>query len=76
MLAYYAITNAAAWTLPGDQRRWPRPLAGLGVAGCLLLAVALPTASVASGSAVLAAGTATWFVRVDSPAQPLSLEAA
>ena len=24
VLTYYAITNAAAWTLPADQRRWPR----------------------------------------------------
>ena len=24
VLAYYAIANAAAWTLPPEQRRWPR----------------------------------------------------
>ncbi|MBF9129537.1 APC family permease, partial [Plantactinospora sp. S1510] len=44
VLVYYAITNAAALTLGSDpERRLPvRALAGLGLAGCLLLAVTLP----------------------------------
>ncbi len=67
VLTYYAITNVAAWTLPFDQRRWPRPLAALGIAGCALLAFTLPTASVVSGAAVLAVGAVIWLVRAGPP---------
>ena len=35
VLLYYAIANAAAFTQPADQRRWPRWLNVLGAAGCL-----------------------------------------
>ena len=42
VLAYYAITNAAALTLPARQRRWPRPVAVVGLLGCVVLAAALP----------------------------------
>ena len=42
VLAYYAITNAAALTLPARQRRWPRPVAVVGLVGCVVLAAALP----------------------------------
>ena len=63
VLAYYAITNVAAWTLPPDQRRWPRALCVVGVAGCVLLAFALPPASVVSGAAVLTAGALVGLVR-------------
>ncbi|RKN38896.1 APC family permease [Micromonospora endolithica] len=62
VLVYYAITNAAALTLgPDPHRKLPvRALAALGLAGCLLLAVNLPPASVVTGFAVLAVG-ATWY---------------
>ncbi len=63
VLTYYAIANSAAWTLPPQQRRWPRALAAAGVAGCALLAVTLPTASVVSGAAVLGVGVAVWLLR-------------
>jgi len=63
VLTYYAIANASAWTLEPGQRRWPRPLAALGLAGCVALALSLPLASVVSGSAVLATGAVTWWVR-------------
>ena len=63
VLTYYAIANASAWTLPRHQRRWPRALAGLGVAGCALLAFTLPTMSVVSGAGVLAVGAAIWGAR-------------
>ena len=46
VLTYYAIANAAAWTLPPEQRRWPRALAAAGVVGCATLAFTLPVASV------------------------------
>jgi basic amino acid/polyamine antiporter, APA family len=67
VLVYYAIANASALTLSRDERRWPRPLAGLGVAGCVVLAVALPWQSVAAGAAVLAVGALTYaaFLRGD-----------
>jgi APA family basic amino acid/polyamine antiporter len=63
VLTYYTVANAAAWTLPAAMRRWPRWIPVLGLAGCVLLAIALPTASVVSGAAVLAAGAAVWLVR-------------
>ncbi|HWH32458.1 MAG TPA: amino acid permease [Egibacteraceae bacterium] len=61
VLAYYALANASAWTLPAAQRRWPRGLAAFGVAGCAVLALALPRASVAAGVTVLGAGSLAWL---------------
>jgi basic amino acid/polyamine antiporter, APA family len=61
VLGYYAIANASAWTLGPAGRRWPRPLAGVGLAGCLLLAASLPAASLVAGVAVLAAGALGWL---------------
>ena len=69
MLVYYAVTNAAAWTLEtseGHQRRRPRWLAGAGLAGCLVLAASLPAASVLAGGAVLGVGVAVWAVLAGS----------
>lgn len=69
VLGYYAVANAAAWTLPasgpggGPGRRCGRVLAAGGLAGCLLLAVTLPAASVVAGAAVLAIGALAWAVR-------------
>lgn len=62
VLGYYAVTNAAAWTLHGDERRWPRALSGLGLVGCLTLAVALPLSSVVAGAGLLALGASIYFV--------------
>jgi APA family basic amino acid/polyamine antiporter len=56
VLLYYAVTNAAAYTLkerPGHAPKW---LNAAGLAGCLLLAFTLPPASVLTMAAVLAAG--------------------
>ena len=63
VLTYYAVSNAAAWTLPPHQRRWPRALAVVGLAGCVALAVTLPVATVVTGAGVLALGAAGWAVR-------------
>lgn len=52
VLVYYAVANAAAWTLGH------RAVPAAGLAGCLLLAAFLPVASVVTGAAVLAAGAA------------------
>jgi APA family basic amino acid/polyamine antiporter len=70
VLVYYALANAAAWTLGPGWRRWR---AGAGLAGCLLLAASLPAASVLAGVAVLGAGAAAWAVRSARPSrdQPL-----
>ena len=70
VLTYYAIANAAAWTLPAAQRRWPRMLSVLGVAGCALLAFTLPEVSVLVGGGVLALGALIWFVRAALPSRP------
>jgi APA family basic amino acid/polyamine antiporter len=58
VLIYYAIANASAYTLPREQRRFPRALPVVGLVGCLILAAALPWSSVLSGLAVFAAGIA------------------
>ena len=63
VLVYYAIANAAAWTQPAEERRWPRGLNLAGVAGCALLAVTLPLSSVALGAAILAIGLAIRLIR-------------
>lgn len=62
VLAYYAITNASAWTLRGEER--PLRLVSIaGLAGCLLLAFSLPVTSVVAGSAVLVGGAAWYGIR-------------
>ena len=55
--------HAAAFTLPGRQRRWLRPLTVIGATGCALLALTLPGATVLTGAAVLALGLAGRAVR-------------
>ena len=56
VLLYYAITNAAAITLAPHQRRFPLPLAVVGLLGCVLLIAALPVEALIGGGVVLAAG--------------------
>jgi APA family basic amino acid/polyamine antiporter len=56
VLTYYAITNAAAWTLEREDRRWPRAVAALGLSGCVTLALTLPLESVVTGGAILTVG--------------------
>jgi APA family basic amino acid/polyamine antiporter len=55
VLIYYAIANAAAYTLPAPRRR-VRNVCGL--VGCLLLVATLPWESAVTGLAVLAVGIA------------------
>ncbi|PSK97545.1 amino acid/polyamine/organocation transporter (APC superfamily) [Haloactinopolyspora alba] len=54
VLVYFAVANAAAWRLAARERSHPRVLAALGLVSCVLLAVALPWRTVATGAAVLA----------------------
>ncbi|MFF3321278.1 APC family permease [Streptomyces sp. NPDC002889] len=64
VLVYYAIANVSAWTL---SSRRARATAGCGLVGCLVLAFALPTVSVAVGAAVLAAGAGLYALRRRRP---------
>ena len=58
VLIYYAIANAAAFTQPRGQRRWPRWLNLLGVTGCAVLVATLPWQSVVAGVAMFTLGLA------------------
>jgi APA family basic amino acid/polyamine antiporter len=58
VLLYYFIANLAAFTQPPADRRYPRPLQLLGMAGCAVLVVTLPPMSVLGGIAVLGVGVA------------------
>jgi APA family basic amino acid/polyamine antiporter len=61
VLGYYAVANASAWTLGGTLGR--RLIPTVGLAGCVVLAFALPLTSVLSGAAVLAVGAAIYAVQ-------------
>ncbi|GGX97437.1 APC family permease [Streptomyces fructofermentans] len=63
VLAYYAIANASAWTLTPEEGRPARIVPIAGTAGCLVLAFALPLASVLAGTAVITAGAAAHGLR-------------
>jgi len=63
VLAYYSVTNTSALTLPRDGRRRWRPLAALGLIGCIAVATSLPPAAVKGGAIVLAAGAAFFAIR-------------
>ncbi len=56
VLIYYALANAAAYTQPAADRRWPRWLNLFGVAGCLTLVATLPWQSVTAGLLMFAVG--------------------
>lgn len=58
VLVYYAVASASAFTQPAAERRWPRALNVLGVAGCLTLVATLPVWSVVAGVAMFAVGLA------------------
>lgn len=69
VLVYYAIANAAAVTLPAQQRRWPRGLHILGIAGCAVLILTLPITALIAGIAVLVLGVVGRLV-LHRPSQP------
>lgn len=58
VLVYYAVANAAAYSLTDRPWHAPRWLNAAGLAGCLVLAFTLPPSSVLTMAAVLAAGVA------------------
>ncbi|WP_406253470.1 APC family permease [Streptomyces atratus] len=63
VLAYYAVANASAFTLTPAEGRPARIIPVAGLAGCLVLAFALPLSSVVTGAAALAVGAAAFAVR-------------
>ncbi|OHV27779.1 hypothetical protein BBK14_19315 [Parafrankia soli] len=63
VLLYYAVANAAAWTLSPTEGRPVRAVPVVGLLGCLLLAFSLPGTSVLGGSAVLAAAAVVYAAR-------------
>jgi APA family basic amino acid/polyamine antiporter len=62
VLTYYAVTNAAAFTLPAAERRWPRWISVVGFVGCVALALALPWRELVIGAGVLALGAVVRIV--------------
>jgi APA family basic amino acid/polyamine antiporter len=58
VLIYYAIANAAAYTLPASDGRRRRVLNVCGLTGCLLLVATLPWQSAVAGLIVFAVGIA------------------
>ncbi len=73
VLGYYAIANASAATLTAAERRPPRWLPPLGLAGCVVLAASLPLGSVLSGAGVLLLGAAAYAVSGSSARRRLRL---
>jgi APA family basic amino acid/polyamine antiporter len=63
VLAYYAIANASAFTLPAGRGAWARVVPVVGFVGCLTIALALPLDTVAAGLGVLAAGALVYALR-------------
>lgn len=63
VLTYYALTNAAAWTLSAAERRFSRALSALGFVGCVGLALALPRSSVIGGALLLGLGALVYRLR-------------
>jgi APA family basic amino acid/polyamine antiporter len=63
VLVYYAVANASAWTLSAREGRPPRLIPIVGLAGCLVVAFALPLSSILAGIAVFAVGIAAYGAR-------------
>jgi APA family basic amino acid/polyamine antiporter len=56
VLLYYLVANLAAFSQGSGHRRFARPVQLLGIAGCAVLVVTLPVASVLTGLGVFAVG--------------------
>lgn len=56
VLLYYFVANLAAITQQADARRYPRAMQAVGMAGCGVLVLSLPQASILGGVAVLLIG--------------------
>ena len=60
VLWYYAVANLAALRLEANERRWPRFISVLGLAGCVILGLSLSPMTVGVGAGLLMIG---WLVR-------------
>lgn len=67
VLVYYAVANASAWTLAPNQRRWPRWISGLGIAGCAALALSLPASTLVAGGVLFSLGLLAFVARRRQP---------
>ncbi|MFC5952386.1 APC family permease [Pseudonocardia lutea] len=63
VLLYYFVANLAAVGQPAAERRYPRVLQVLGMAGCAVLAATLPWESVVAGAGVVLVGVGYRWVR-------------
>lgn len=63
VLVYYAIANAAAFTLRSDEGAPAKVIPVLGLLGCVVVAFALPATSMVAGLAVLGAGALLFWGR-------------
>lgn len=64
ILMYYAITNASAWTLSAEERRWPHGFSVVGLILCLVLATSLPIQSLFWGGAIMVIGGLVMFLKM------------
>jgi APA family basic amino acid/polyamine antiporter len=64
VLTYYAVTNASALTLRGDEGRPPRIVPIVGLVGCLVLGFSMPIRSVAAGAVVSLIGVVYYVARI------------
>ena len=60
VLWYYAVANLAALRLEANERRWPRFISVVGLAGCVILGLSLSLFTVVVGAGLLVIG---WLVR-------------
>lgn len=66
VLLYYAVANAAAFTLRDEWHAgWVVPVVGL--VGCVVLVASLPATSLVGGLVMVAVGVVLWFVRRGEP---------
>jgi APA family basic amino acid/polyamine antiporter len=70
VLLYYLIANAAAYTQSSDQRRFPRSLQIVGLAGCGILVLTLPFSAVISGTLIFVVGIIYRAIRMRIGRQP------
>ncbi|PCC26350.1 amino acid permease [Glutamicibacter sp. BW78] len=64
VLVYYLVANAAAFTQPAVDRRYPQALQVLGAGSCVALIATLPPLSVAIGIVMFAAGIVLRLIRI------------
>lgn len=64
VLLYYLVANVAAFTQPGEQRRYPRAVQTVGALACVALMASLPMVAVLGGLAVIVVGVVLRLVRL------------